>query len=179
LANRRLSFGTGLAPFVESGSFLSIVSQRAHSKGEYMRYRVNAPHVIAETIGGETIIVHLSTGCYFNLGGTAVDIWEAVAAGNPPEAITRQLVSRYDAGEAEIAAAVSRILEELQREELVVVNDEDGAPGAEAPAAEAGPRAPFQEPTLSKLTDMQDIILLDPVHEVDARGWPHTDPANA
>jgi hypothetical protein len=143
-----------------------------------MKYRANAPHVIAETIGGETIIVHLSTGCYYNLGGTAVDIWEAIAAGNPPDAITRQLVARYDAGEAEIEAAVSRILEELQREELIVVSDEDGAPAVEDPTAEAT-RAPFEEPSLSKFTDMQDIILLDPVHEVDARGWPHTDPANA
>jgi hypothetical protein len=143
-----------------------------------MKYRANAPHVIAETIGGETIIVHLSTGCYYNLGGTAVDIWEAIAAGNPPDAITRQLVARYDAGEAEIEAAVSRILEELQREELIVVSDEDGAPPVEDPTVEAT-RAPFHEPSLSKFTDMQDIILLDPVHEVDARGWPHTDPANA
>jgi Coenzyme PQQ synthesis protein D (PqqD) len=144
-----------------------------------MRYRVNAPHVIAETIGGETIIVHLSTGCYFNLGGPAVDIWEAVAAGAPPDAITQQLLARYDAGEAEIEAAVTRILDELQREELIVVNDEDGASAVEAATPNAGPRAPFEEPSLSKFTDMQDIILLDPVHEVDARGWPHTDPANA
>lgn len=145
-----------------------------------MTYRVNAPHVIAETIGGETIIVHLSTGCYFNLGGSAVDVWEAVAAGRPRSAITRELLARYDAGEAEVEAAVSRILDELQREELIVVGDEDGASSAESAAFEPGAqRAPFEEPSLSKFTDMQDIILLDPVHEVDARGWPHADAASA
>jgi hypothetical protein len=32
-------------------------------------------------------------------------------------------------------------------------------------------------PPISKFTDMQDIILLDPVHEVDARGWPHASAA--
>jgi hypothetical protein len=26
---------------------------------------------------------------------------------------------------------------------------------------------------LRRLAGMQDLILLDPVHEVDARGWPH------
>ena len=145
-----------------------------------MRYRVNAPHVIAETIGGETIIVHLSTGCYFSLGGSAVDIWEHVAAGESVADVTQRLSARYDAGEAEIAAAVNRILDELQREELIVVADDNGAPAAITPTAEsAGERAPFEQPSLSKFTDMQDIILLDPVHEVDARGWPHADAASA
>jgi hypothetical protein len=27
---------------------------------------------------------------------------------------------------------------------------------------------------LNKYTDMQDLLLLDPIHEVDAAGWPST-----
>jgi len=144
-----------------------------------MTFRVNAPHVIAETIGGETIIVHLSTGCYFNLGGSAVDIWDGVAAGESSDAITQRLVARYDAGEAEIEAAVNRILEELRSEELIVPGQETDVTTVGGEAATPETRAPFEQPSLSKFTDMQDIILLDPVHEVDARGWPHADPANA
>jgi hypothetical protein len=26
---------------------------------------------------------------------------------------------------------------------------------------------------LQKFTDMQELLLLDPIHEVDERGWPH------
>jgi hypothetical protein len=145
-----------------------------------MKYRVNAPHVIAETIGGETIIVHLSTGCYYNLGGSAVDIWERIAAEQPLATITRELVARYDASLADIEAAVSGLLDELQGEDLVVGIDDEGAAVRTAPPAEpTSARAPFVAPSLSKFTDMQDIILLDPVHEVDARGWPHTNPASA
>jgi coenzyme PQQ synthesis protein D (PqqD) len=144
-----------------------------------MKYRVNTPHVIAETIGGETIIVHLSTGCYFNLGGTAVEIWEGIADERPTSSITTQLVLRYDASPGEVEAAFSRLLEELQREELIVAMDDDGVPVATEPAPEpAVARPPFVEPSVSKFTDMQDIILLDPVHEVDARGWPHTNPTS-
>jgi hypothetical protein len=144
-----------------------------------MKYRVNAPHVIAETIGGETIIVHLSTGCYFNLGGTAVEVWEGIAAGQPFPWIKQQFLARYEASPDEIDAALSRLLEELQREDLIVAEDGDGVPAMESAPEPAPARAPFVEPSVSKFTDMQDIILLDPVHEVDARGWPHTDPASA
>jgi arylsulfatase A-like enzyme len=146
-----------------------------------MRYRVNAPHVIAETIGGETIIVHLSTGCYFSLGGSAVDIWEQLATGTPVDEVTQRLSARYDAGDAELDAAVARIVDELQREELIVADASENGSSPTATAASDAPaeRAPFEQPTLSKFTDMQDIILLDPVHEVDARGWPHADAASA
>jgi hypothetical protein len=29
-------------------------------------------------------------------------------------------------------------------------------------------------PVLNKYTDMQDLLLLDPIHEVDERGWPNS-----
>lgn len=45
------------------------------------------PHAIAETIGGETTIVDLSTGCYFNLGGSAVEVWESIASEQPLSSI--------------------------------------------------------------------------------------------
>jgi len=32
----------------------------------------------------------------------------------------------------------------------------------------------FEKPKLQKFTDMQDLLLLDPIHEVDEAGWPHT-----
>jgi hypothetical protein len=32
--------------------------------------------------------------------------------------------------------------------------------------------AAFVAPVLHKHTDMQDLLLLDPIHEVDETGWP-------
>jgi hypothetical protein len=42
--------------------------------------------------------------------------------------------------------------------------------------ATAGEPAAFEPPLLEKFTDMEDLLLLDPVHEVDGRGWPHPAP---
>jgi hypothetical protein len=33
--------------------------------------------------------------------------------------------------------------------------------------------APFQPPLFEKFTDMEAMLLLDPVHDVDDEGWPH------
>jgi hypothetical protein len=74
---------------------------------------------------------------------------------------------------------VQRFLDTLSAEGLIESRDGDAAGESVAAAAAGGdengdrPKAPFAEPALEKHTDMQDLILLDPVHEVDARGWPH------
>jgi Coenzyme PQQ synthesis protein D (PqqD) len=136
-------------------------------------YRVNSPQVISETVGGETIIVNLASGHYFSLQGTAVDVWESVERGESAETIVLQLEHRYDAADGEIGAAVRKLLDEFVAAELLVA---DGNGTASAPAAiphDVGERVPFVAPSFTTFTDMQDIILLDPVHEVDTRGWPH------
>lgn len=138
-----------------------------------MTYRVNSPQVISETVGGETIIVNLARGHYFSLQGTAVDVWQALERGEAAETIVAELEQRYEAGDGEIGTAVNKLIEDFLAAELVIA-DENGAPAAAAPLAEAAAeRVPFVNPSFTAFTDMQDIILLDPVHEVDTRGWPH------
>jgi Coenzyme PQQ synthesis protein D (PqqD) len=136
-------------------------------------YRVNSPQVISETVGGETIIVNLASGHYFSLQGSAVDVWQGIERGESAETIVLQLEQRYEAPDGEISAAVQKLLDDFVAAELLVAetNGAAGAPVAMTPKAPE--RIPFIAPSFSTFTDMQDIILLDPVHEVDTRGWPH------
>jgi hypothetical protein len=139
-----------------------------------LRYRINGPQVISETVGGETIIVNLASGHYFNLQGTAVDIWEGITQGETSNAIVARLASRYAGADGEIEEAVATLLADLAAAELVVPEDDNGGGGAAVEVIQDGSELPpFTPPTFATHTDMQDIILLDPVHEVDARGWPH------
>jgi hypothetical protein len=137
-------------------------------------YRVNSPQVISETVGGETIIVNLASGHYFSLQGSAVDIWQELERGHSADTIVLQLEQRYDAPAGEIRAAVTKLLDDFVAAELLVAEANGVAKeGSVALRQEAAERAPFVAPSFNTFTDMQDIILLDPVHEVDTRGWPH------
>jgi Coenzyme PQQ synthesis protein D (PqqD) len=143
-----------------------------------VRYRVNTPQVISETVGGETIIVNLASGHYFNLQDTAVDVWEALERGEASQSIVISLEQRYAAADGEIQAAVQELLDGFVAAELVVADGNGVVDVQLASPPTAGDRPPFTAPSFTTFTDMQDIILLDPVHEVDARGWPHA-PAGA
>jgi hypothetical protein len=136
------------------------------------RYTTN-PQAIHETIDGETIIIDLATGTYFSLLGAAPTIWNALAEGASTDEIVAQLGSVYEPNGTDLSAAVEEFLRTLEGEQLIAPGGEPAAPPSEPVAPAAGERMPFQAPKLEKYTDMQDIILLDPVHEVDSRGWPH------
>jgi hypothetical protein len=138
-----------------------------------VRYRVNSPHVISETVGGETIIVNLALGHYFSLQGTAVDVWQRLERGEATETIVPDLEQRYEAADGEIDAAVKRLLDDFVAAELVVADGNGTGTITPALSEVVGERVPFVSPSFTTFTDMQDIILLDPVHEVDTRGWPH------
>lgn len=140
-----------------------------------MRYRVNGPQVISETVGGETIIVNLASGHYFNLQGTAVDVWDGIVRGESADTVVARLAAGYAAADGEIEEAVAGLLADLTAAELLVPEDENGsAPPVAVAAPQNGTELPpFTPPEFAVYTDMQDIILLDPVHEVDASGWPH------
>jgi hypothetical protein len=141
------------------------------------RLRVNSPNVIYETIEGEVILIDLKTGTYYSLRDSGAAVWQAIEQGAGEDGIAAALGSRYDADEGEIRDAVRRLLGELEREGLVRADDGEAAPAATPSGSDNGAgQLPFAAPVLEKHTDMQDLILLDPVHEVGAEGWPHPAP---
>src|SRR5438874_767536 len=139
------------------------------------RFRLDAPNVIAETIEGEAIMINLGTGNYYSVGGSGAEVCTWLEQGADVDSILAALAERYDASPGAIGAAVTGLIRELEQEGLIVLDSADGvAPIATTSTTES---RPFQAPQLDKYTDMQDLVLLDPVHEVGERGWPHPQPA--
>ena len=138
-------------------------------------FKINAPRITHQTIDGETIIIDFDNGSYFSIDGVGAVIWEAVAQNATLNEIVALLTQRYAGDEADLFREVEQFLIELQRESLIAPLDSaPAAPRSAAPIAEPNPteRTKFQAPALNKYTDMQDLLLLDPIHDVDEQGWP-------
>jgi|1186.fasta_scaffold712596_1 hypothetical protein len=133
------------------------------------RFWVDPQRVVHETIDGETILIHLKTGTYFSLSGCGPEIWSLLVDGWSDEAAAEELGRRYP--EHDRAPEATRaFVNELVREELLA---ESEGPAEEPLGAELPSGRPFEEPALAKYTDMQYFLQLDPIHEVEAAGWPH------
>jgi hypothetical protein len=135
---------------------------------------ITNPQAMHETIDGETIVIDLSTGTYYSLRGSGSMIWNAVASGASTEAIIERLETAFEASPDEIAGATQAFLSELEGEQLIVRRNGAGPSTVSvSPLELPETRSSFERPYLEKYEDMQDIIMLDPVHMVDDQGWPH------
>lgn len=142
------------------------------------RFRVNRPKIINQTIEGEAVIINLETGIYYSLLDTGAYIWDLVEGARSLDEIVSALEQRYTGTRELFTEAVTGFLGELQAEGLIGLDAGDAESLEGAPASLNAPghaaRAAFTAPTLAKYEDMRDLMLLDPVHEVDEQaGWPH------
>jgi hypothetical protein len=137
--------------------------------------RIDPQEVIHETVDGEVILIALQTGCYYSLDGTGAEVWSGLAAGRSSAEIANELEHRYSAEPGTIPSAVAELVGRLLEERLVLPASNGSAPAAaERGANGAAPlEAPFTAPMLHKFTDMQDFLLVDPIHDVGDAGWPH------
>ena len=130
-------------------------------------------HVVSETIDGETILIHLGTGTYYSLDGVATAAWELLSAGAPPDELADRFAKNYGLESATIAAALAAFVQELRDEELMLEASDDAVASGDAEKVVL-PDVPYIDPTLHKYTDMQEFMLVDPLHDVEVdAGWPH------
>ena len=111
-------------------------------------YTINSRKAISETLDNETIIINLETGCYYSMNPAGTAIWNAVATGTPIDTSN---------------PIVKDFLELLITDDLIT----------EAAESDRVPFVVTEDPKLEKYTDMQEMLLADPVHDVDESGWPN------
>ncbi len=137
-------------------------------------YRINTPTIVHETIDDEVIIIDFGTGNYFSLDNVGAFIWNDFAAGLDMESINARVCTLYGRQREEVDAATARFVTELI-DSALILDMPGGQVPSSAPPPEGGmqPARPYSPPLLNRYNDMQQLLLLDPIHDVDETGWPN------
>ena len=139
------------------------------------RFVPNRRDVAHEGFEGEVILIHFPTGKYFRLDDPGKVGWSAIERGATHEDVATAFRHAFDVGEHDAAASARTFLGSLTEFGLVV--EGDVPPDAVPPAAEpSATRRAFAEPRVETFSDLQDLFLVDPIHDVDEAGWPHAKP---
>lgn len=139
-------------------------------------FQVNSPEVVQETIDGEVVIVNLKKGDYYSLLNTGTEIWLQIEQGISSDQIINFLCQKYSSSKEEIAIGVNNLIEKLLAEEIIIPqSSQDNLPSNTDNQQEIidDDKPAFEAPQLSKYTDMEELLALDPIHEVDEMGWPN------
>jgi hypothetical protein len=135
-------------------------------------WRLNTPDVSSELIGNEVVAIHLPTGLYYSIENVSATVWTAIEQGLKFEQFVQVVTSHYTVPPEQAEADLTHLLTELTTENLIVEAPASGA----APEPVSGEKQPYSVPKIEKFPDLQQLLMIDPIHEVDQRGWPHTKP---
>jgi len=132
---------------------------------------VRTPAVIHERLDDEVIAIDLERGIYYAMVGTAADIWTSFTSPATVGAVAEALAKRYDESPDAVHADIVEFVTRLQESRLLVAAPVDDA--TEIATIDGAASEPWAPPELEAYSDMADLVLLDPIHQVDEAGWPH------
>lgn len=138
------------------------------------RYQFRKNQVAMERIEGELIIISMDSGKYFSASGPAADILFLIDAGKNLIEIQQELETLFNnkIDKSEIETIIEFSLKENL---LELLTDDIAHSKSELP--EDYMRTTWVTPNIVEFSDLQDLILVDPVHDASLKGWPVENPS--
>lgn len=120
--------------------------------------RTIKPNIVCEEMDGELLAIDDLTGTYVSVSGSGVWLWAMLAKGVDSAALKQILAPAAHADVDQFIAAV-------EAAGLMVDAEPGDASDIVAPDL-------WESPGFERFDDLQDLLLLDPIHEVADTGWP-------
>ena len=122
-------------------------------------YIIASPHVISEVASEETVVINLNTGSYYNLNAEASKLWALLVQGVDLDAVLATTTP-------DAVQKMETFFAELIQQGLIT----QATATASIPANFSVDASKL---VFETYTDMQDLLGLDPIHEVEPQaGWP-------
>ena len=127
--------------------------------------------IIHEVIEDEVIALNMQSGTYFSLRNSAAWIWRFLGQSVSVERIALEIANCYKVDRERVSADVQSFLARLEEEGLIEESTLQGVEEVRIPIL-TNPE-PYAAPEVEVFTDVQDLLTIDPIHDVDEMGWPH------
>lgn len=133
--------------------------------------QLDIANIAKEVFDNEVVMINIPLGKYYSVRGSAgVRVLEILEQPATPEGITGALAAEYEISHEQAAAEVEAFLLQIENESLIL---ESGETAGEIIPGSVGIKQNYTNLVLEVYDDMQELILLDPVHDVESfKGWP-------
>jgi hypothetical protein len=130
---------------------------------------LNTSNISQERLDGEVVVISFNTGKYFSAKGTAADIFWLLENGIDQN-LWASILSQNFEGFTVSDSGIAEFLSAGVAEELFIPLDNPSQEAIVLPADYA--RGAWETPKLVIFEDLQDLLLLDPIHDTSLEGWP-------
>lgn len=132
-----------------------------------MNYQIDSKNVSWERVENEVIAIQLVTGRYYNILDSSCEIWSLLSNGHSIESIINFFESEFSFDD--VSNDISSFLDDCKRSQLIInLTSEIDINKIESTTFLKS----WSKPVLVEYTDLQDLILVDPIHDVEVSGWP-------
>lgn len=138
------------------------------------RFAVNTPNIVCEIFDNEVVAVNLDVGIYYSITGWSAKVWQMIQNGLSIEEMD-QILTKFCNDSVNINESLAKFAQELLDKNLIVLSSSLNKSQAIDLQFEQVDKMP--DLLIEEFSDMQDILLLDPVHDVDESGWPSAKPS--
>ncbi|WP_296744446.1 PqqD family protein [Mesorhizobium sp.] len=130
-------------------------------------YAVASKDIVFESFDGEAVVLDLSSGRYFGFSDSGSKVWQALSLGVGAQTLIGLATGASTIGSAELDAFVAQLVE------LGLLTPSD-QPAQQLPEGLPAALQATSEPlNVSIHDDLADLIIVDPIHEVEEPlGWP-------
>ena len=126
------------------------------------RFEIKSPEVVYDEIDGEYVIVDLASGKYFRIQGESGKLFAWIISG-------QDLTPKSESLDGETVELIESTIRTLV--DKAIIREFTGSDLEISQGRATGFQ--WEEFVVEEFTDLQDIIGLDPIHEVDLnQGWP-------
>ena len=131
-------------------------------------YKLNEEKMFYDMAEGQAIVINFTSGMYYGTSSLGSAVLDALLAGSTVDEVGKA-IAQLPGCPADMDAQLAAFVQALLEKEIVVADDAAGAPCT----IDASALADGFVLTVDEFAEVQDLILADPVHDVDVeQGWP-------
>jgi len=135
-------------------------------------YAVASRDIVSEDFDGEFVVLDLGSGKYYSMDAAASALWRVITAGVSMQALAEVVGGATLASPGITAQSIHDYAEQLVAYGCLARSDVSGTATLD-PATVAALRACAGPPKVEMFSDLADLIMADPIHDVEeAAGWP-------
>jgi hypothetical protein len=136
-------------------------------------YEFDKAKFLMERFDDETVLINVVTGHYYSLSGSGPDLFALLETGLSVEEAAEAIGGGSDEPH-NVRKLVSDFAARLVEESLLIPRQSPIPRPPRMQQADGKVAVALAPPVLTRFDDMREILLLDPVHQVDqSAGWPN------
>ncbi|WP_244547521.1 PqqD family protein [Bradyrhizobium sp. OK095] len=134
------------------------------------------PLLISQQFDSEVVLANYQNGVYYNLDGSAAQVWLGLKANRTVEEIGSAVATATAGDVPSITQQVQAFVDSMLAEGLIAEGVADARSEASIEAWAPVLSGAFVAPEFQRFDNLRELLLMDPVHDAGDEGWPLREP---